>query len=59
MRMNDDTVSPYLRRPPRTYTEFIGEQTRHAPGATPGGAPTGAAIREPARSGQDDAEPCG
>ena len=57
MHSNDDSVSPYLRRPLRTYAEVIGEQTKHALGATPGSAPTGTAIRRPARTGQNDAEP--
>lgn len=57
MHNNDDIISPYLRRRLRTYSEVIGEQTERALGAIPGNAPTGTAIRKPARTGQDDAEP--
>ena len=56
MRKTGGTVSPYLRRPLRTYAEFIGEQTRHALVATPGYTLTGTADRGPARSGHVDAE---
>lgn len=49
MGTHDDTVSPYLRRKPRSYDRFLCEQAERANRAHRTDAPSGPANRDPAR----------
>ena len=59
MHKTDDTISPYLRRPVRSYAEFVKERTRRAAEVNPDRTPVRSTIRMHGRSGSEDAEPRG
>ena len=58
MCTNDSYVSPYLRRPLRTYEQFMREQAEQARETIRGDSANGNATRDPVRKGGDDVEPC-
>ncbi len=53
----DGYVSPYLRRPLRSYEEVMREQAERARGEIRSDTANGTATRDPARKGTDDVEP--
>jgi len=46
----DDDVSPYLRRPLRTYAEFLRDEAERARQVNESGSPTGEPDTDPDRS---------
>lgn len=59
IRRTDDTISPYLRRPVRSYAEFVKERAKRATETKPDRAPVCSTIRMHGRAGSEDAEPRG
>jgi len=58
MRTHEDNLSPYLRRPIRTYEQVLREQTKSAGGANRRSAsPSGPSPRSMPRREKDDVEP--
>jgi len=59
MPTSDDNVSPYLRRPIRSYEQFLWERamkTRAANRRTD--PPVGPSTRYPPKRNEDHVEPC-
>ena len=57
MCTRDDDVSPYQRRPLRTYEKFLRDQAERARKVNGSETPTGTSTRNSGQEDPDDVEP--